>query len=123
MTRSVINWFDIPAADFERAVAFYEALFGVTLKREAMGPDQPGAIFPYAERQASGAVVAAPHLKPSADGAVIYLDAADRLDDMLDRLPGLGGRIVTPRFDIPGVGGIAHILDTEGNRIGLHQAP
>ena len=29
---SVINWFDIPVVDFERAVKFYEAVLGVKLR-------------------------------------------------------------------------------------------
>jgi predicted enzyme related to lactoylglutathione lyase len=32
-----------------------------------------------------------------------------------------GGRISTPRVDLPeGMGSFVHLIDSEGNRIGLH---
>lgn len=33
---NVINWFEIPVADMDRAVAFYEPVMQVTLRRETM---------------------------------------------------------------------------------------
>ncbi|MCA3020020.1 MAG: VOC family protein, partial [Rhodocyclaceae bacterium] len=44
--QSVVTWFEIPASNFERAVTFYEQLFGVSLIREKMGPSEM-AVFPY----------------------------------------------------------------------------
>ena len=33
---NVINWFEIPVAEMDRAVAFYEPVMQVTLRREKM---------------------------------------------------------------------------------------
>ena len=33
---NVINWFEIPVADMDRAVAFYEPVMQVSLRRETM---------------------------------------------------------------------------------------
>ena len=33
---SVVNWFDIPATNFDRAVTFYETVLGISLIRENM---------------------------------------------------------------------------------------
>jgi hypothetical protein len=43
---NVINWFEIPVADMDRAVAFYEPVLQVTLRRENMDCAEM-AVFPY----------------------------------------------------------------------------
>jgi predicted enzyme related to lactoylglutathione lyase len=60
--------------------------------------------------------------RPSGDGVVIYLNCDGRFDDVLGRVESAGGSIVEPKSHIPTVGWIAQILDSEGNRIGLHAA-
>jgi len=55
-TGSVAAWFEIPAGDFERAVAFYEKAFATKLVREKIGPMEL-AIFPHDPDVASGCVV------------------------------------------------------------------
>ena len=120
---SVAVWFEIPAADFERAVAFYEGLFATTLKRETMGASRLG-VFPYAEGEGvSGCVFAAPHVKPSPDGAIVYLNCDGRLEAMLGRLEALGGKGDDQVVNLPeGMGRFVHVVDSEGNRVGLHEA-
>jgi uncharacterized protein len=118
---NTIAWFEIPAANFERAVGFYEKIFGKTLKREAFGPTQM-AVFPYEQPGVSGAVVkGAPYEPGAAKGTVIYLDCGvGQLDTVLGRVAGAGGEVALPKTELPGMGAFAHILDTEGNRVGLH---
>ncbi len=118
---NVITWFEIPATDFSRAVGFYDGLFGISLKREVMGTDQM-AMFPADPATAvSGCVMYGAHYKPSADGAVIYLNAHDQIDALLARVPSVGGQVLLGKTALPpGLGFFAHIFDTEGNRIGLH---
>jgi predicted enzyme related to lactoylglutathione lyase len=50
----------------------------------------------------------------------VYLHAP-AIDAWLERVPAAGGRIVTGKTALPqGMGYFAHILDSEGNRVGLH---
>lgn len=117
---NVAVWFEIPAADFDRAATFYEALFGVSLRRESLGGGTLG-IFPYEQPALSGCIIHGPMYRPAADGPVIYLNADGLLDDILTRVADLGGSVVTPKIALPpGMGFFAHIRDTEGNRVGLH---
>jgi hypothetical protein len=60
--------------------------------------------------------------KPSADsGVTIWLNAGDDLQVALDRVEAAGGQILQPKTPISEeYGHMAMILDTEGNRIGLH---
>jgi predicted enzyme related to lactoylglutathione lyase len=59
--------------------------------------------------------------EPSVDGALVYLGAGDSLDPVLARVARAGGRVRTPKTQLPeGMGCFAHIEDSEGNRVGLH---
>jgi uncharacterized protein len=121
---NAITWFEIPVRDLDRAVAFYEAVLGVTLKREIFG-GKPLAIFPFAEQQGGvgGALITDPRRAPSGDGVLVYLNAGDRLDQALASTPGARGEVVLPKTSIGEHGTIAVVRDTEGNLIGLHALP
>jgi uncharacterized protein len=114
------TWFEIPTADFERAVTFYEAVFQVKMKRENIGGDM--AIFPGADDAVNGALLAPqPGYAPSATGAAIYLNAGNDLQPLLDRAAKNGGKVIVPKTALPpGMGHFAHMQDSEGNRVGLH---
>ncbi len=119
-----INWFDIPAVNFERAVQFYETILDVTLRRAPSGGTMNG-IFP-ADRETggvAGAVCKGEGYVPSAEGTVVYLNADGHLDAILSRVEAAGGRIVLPKTHIGDPGYIAWLIDSEGNRVGLHESP
>lgn len=118
-------WFEIPASDLDRAIGFYERIFGKPLRREQMGGVDLG-VFPYEQPATGGAVVKGPAYRPSEDGKgpVVYVAAEgeSEIDAILSRVAAAGGKVALPKSTLPGVGSIAHIIDTEGNRIGLHAA-
>jgi predicted enzyme related to lactoylglutathione lyase len=120
MMRSVIDWFEIPASDFDRAVKFYETVLGVQLHHE-VADDIMSAVFPYEGEAASGAVVLNPHFQPSTQGAVVYLGTNGDLDGALKRVVAAGGQVIMPKTSVGDPGYIALVIDTEGNKIGLHQ--
>jgi len=116
-----ISWFEIPALDLDRASAFYEQILAVTLNRGNEGPAAL-AVFPYDRDHATGGCLrSGPGMKPSVEGAIVYLNAGPSLDAALARIAPAGGSIALPRTELPpGMGAFAQILDTEGNRVGLH---
>ena len=117
---SVINWFEIPAVNIERAVRFYETVLGISLIRENMLGAQM-AIFPATPGEATGAILARDGVTPGATGSTIYLKAGNDLSAALGRVDVAGGKIVHPKtFIKEGWGYFAIILDTEGNTVGLH---
>jgi predicted enzyme related to lactoylglutathione lyase len=115
---SVITWFEILAADFERAVRFYEATFGIELRRDPAYPNM--AFFPYQPPVVGGAIVPAKDAGPADGGVTIYLNCDNKLDAVLDRAVTSGGAILEAKNHIPSVGWVAQIRDSEGNRVGLH---
>ena len=119
MSNNAINWFEIPVSDLARASGFYEDLLQVTLKQESMnGMDM--AIFPLNEGAVNGCLVSAPFLSPSSTGSVVYINVEGIFDEALTRAVSNGAEVVMPKMDIGPNGFIAHIMDSEGNRVGLH---
>ncbi len=117
-----IDWFEIPVRDLDRAQRFYETLLGAPLRREAMGPAKTLAVFAYGDAATGGCLMAGEGVpEPAENGTRVYLSAAPSLDAVLARVEAAGGRIATPKVQLPGDMGVyAHVCDTEGNRVGLH---
>ncbi len=119
LSPSVPAWFELPAADFERSVRFYETVLGTQLKREDMGPLQM-AIFPNAQPNPTGAVVHGAGYTPSPQGSVVYLNLSTDLTGALARVSGAGGKVLLEKTQLPdGMGFFAQFLDSEGNRVGF----
>ena len=120
--KNAISWFEIPSTQLDKAQAFYEAVLGCKLRREAMGPSQ-GAVFPYeGDQGVGGALLAGPTAPaPASGGTLVYLDASPSLDAAVARALKAGGKVALPRQALPpGMGFFAHITDLDGNRVGLH---
>lgn len=115
--KNAINWFEIPTTDMDRAVRFYETILDRSLKREIFG-GLPMAIF--VAEGTGGALVHDPKRRPTADGALVYLDAQGDLDGCLARVARAGGSVALPKTDIGEQGFIAIVKDSEGNLVGLH---
>ena len=117
---NVINWFEIPVAEMDRAIAFYEPVMQVSLRRENMDCAEL-AVFPHQDPAPGGALAKFDSITPSQQGAIIYLHTDD-LGATLDRVASAGGNCVFGPLDLgKEIGTIALFTDSEGNRVGLHQ--
>jgi uncharacterized protein len=116
--RDVLNWFEIPVTDIERATKFYSAIFDTTLE-VFHGPDFASAMFPH-DGGVGGGLVAGDGYTPTAQGSLVYLNANPDLNIFLDRVKRAGGQVLKAKSDIGENGFFALILDTEGNRVALH---
>lgn len=122
--KNAISWFEIPATDLARATRFYETIFGISLIPMDMDNIKM-RMFPLDDmmNEVGGAVVDSGGFhKPSVtDGPLIYLNGNPDLQIVVDKVEGAGGKIMVPKTEIsPEYGFMAVIIDTEGNRIGLH---
>lgn len=120
---NALNWFEIPAVDLKRAKQFYEHIFGMEMSAEQDMMTMQMVMFPneMGNGKVSGALVKSPYHTPSADGAVIYLNANPTIQTVIDRIEPHGGKVVIPRTEIsPEIGYLAFFIDTEGNRVALH---
>jgi uncharacterized protein len=122
-----ISWFEIPTTDINRAQKFYETIFGITMTALDM-PNIKMRMFPLDNPMegVGGALVDSGGFhKPSAtDGPLIYLNGNPDLRTILDKVEAAGGKVIVPRMEIsPEYGDMGVFLDTEGNRIALHNIP
>ena len=110
--------FELQADDPERASTFYKSVFGWDIKKwpgpmdywlVATGPkDAPGIDGAIMKRMSPG-------------GQTINTIAVDDLDATVKKLTKAGGKAVTKRETIPGVGEFCYCADTEGNTFGVLQ--
>lgn len=117
---NLVNWFEIPTADLNRAKEFYEQVLGVELSLQDMGPLKM-AWFPMADggNGATGSLVHAEDYIPSYEGAMVYFSVED-IDTTLERVREKGGKVLNPKSSIGEHGFVAHFEDSEGNRVALH---
>lgn len=118
--------FEIHAEDPERAVKFYQDLFGWEITRwdgpmpywlVMTGPEgQPGINGGIMKRMGAG---------PSPGQAVnAYVCTVDvpRLDQFLAKSTALGAKIVVPKMAVSGIGWLVYVTDTEGNILGMMES-
>jgi len=118
---SAISWFAIPVVDLERARTFYCDIMGFEKMEDMPTPGGTCAIFPSEEGGIAGSLNPFMGFKPTADsGVTVWLNAGDDLQKALDRVDAAGGKVLQDKTPIGEYGFMAMILDTEGNRVGLH---
>ncbi len=108
-TGNVVNWFDIPVTDLDRAMRFYGEVVGLPLQRyETEGI--AGALFPA--EGVTGTLLLGDGFTPSHQGSVVYLNPGPDLNHMLERVEHAGGKILLPKTPIPGDRGFLPTLRT-----------
>jgi uncharacterized protein len=115
-----LTWFEINVTDLERAKKFYQTVLGSEFTFFDM-PDAPMYAFnaDHTKGEIGGALVKASDNEPASKGTVVYFSSEDVTTEA-SRVEAAGGKLLFPKTSIGDFGFIAHFLDTEGNRIGLH---
>ena len=122
MTNPVFH-FEIPVTDLDRAIAFYQTVFDIELRRDSVdGYDI--AFFPRDNNSpgASGALAKGDVYRPSLEGSILYFDVPS-IDLNLERAVAAGSQVLFEKTDLGAAGFVAEFQDSEGNRIALTQAP
>lgn len=118
--KHLINWFEIPTKDLDRARKFYETIFEIEMQPFEL-PELKMMLFPSIEGATGGALVHnAEFYTPTQDGRLLYMDANPSIQAVIDRIEPAGGKLLTQRTQIgEDIGYMALFLDTEGNRMAL----
>lgn len=118
--KNFIAIFEIPVTDMSRAMAFYQTILNITIEQFEMQGLEIGA-FPSEGQSVFGVLMKGEDNLPSANGVTIYLDGGNDLQVVLDKVEKSGGTVLMPKTAHADESGFfALLLDTEGNRIGLH---
>lgn len=121
--KNALNWFEIPATDLDRAYNFYNTVLGGHVRKGTFGNgDLVLFDVPFGTGEAvGGSIVVRPDLVPTLDGPIIYINTFNQIDACLGRVEAAGGKILVSKMDLGNFGFSAVIIDSEGNKIGLHQ--
>jgi predicted enzyme related to lactoylglutathione lyase len=108
--------FELPADDPERAAEFYRRVFSWDVKKwegqqdywlvSTGGDELPGINGGISRRHDAAA-------------HTVNTIAVEDLDATLEAVTGAGGRVVTERHLVEGVGTLAYCIDSEGNSFGV----
>ena len=123
MDRTIIH-FEIPATDFEKLKQFYTGVFGWKIEKYP-GPMEYWMIqtVPVDEK---GML-----LRPGVNGGMVKKERAEQkpvnyisvesIDESIEKVKTLGGKMMSLKQEVPTVGWIATAVDPEGNQIALLQ--
>ena len=104
----MIAFFEIPTNDFDKSVAFYQALFGEKLEVSQFGDEKMACLMKDGKSVCSiSSAPSFPGFAPSNGGVLVYLQTKD-LDASKTKI------------QVDGWGYFAIIADPVGNRIGLY---
>ncbi|MDX5426897.1 MAG: VOC family protein [Bacteroidota bacterium] len=125
MKQNMINWFEIPVTDMDRAIEFYQTILGIEITRAEMGPLDMGWFPGDPELPgASGSLVKHPdfYFPSNSKGTLIYFNSpSGDLSNELSKVEAAGGKVLQEKKQIaPDVGFMGLFIDSEGNRIALH---
>ena len=125
MVDHTIVHFEIPADDVKKLAKFYSELFGWKIEKmpgpidywnietvpvdEKGMPIRPGVNGGMMKRQR-------PDHKP-----VNYI-AVESVDEYLKKIKVLGGKVLVPKMEVPGIGWWALAVDPEGNQFAIMQS-
>ena len=114
-------WIEIPCKDIQRALKFYEAIFGVTAEVTDDG-ERKTATLVYTPGGVGISLNQTANFKPSDKGVYVYLDAGEDITAVLPKVQAAGGKALTDKISMGDAGFYATILDSEGNAVGLYSA-
>ncbi len=118
--KNALNWFEIPATDFNRAKKFYETILDAEIPEMPFPGGRYGMLPCDMENGVGGGIAHGEGFEPSDKGTIVYLNGGDDLSVALGRVEQAGGKIIMAKTSIGENGFMAHFIDTEGNRVALH---
>jgi uncharacterized protein len=112
-------WNELVTQDPDKAVAFYKGLAGFEVAKEDMG-----AMGMYSMLKSGGTARAGvmKHPMANAPSAWVPYIAVEHCDQTVEKAKKLGGNVINPGTDVPDVGRIAVVADSNGAVFGLLQA-
>ena len=115
---SRVTHFDISADDVDRAIRFYESVFGWKFQKWD-GPMEYWLIMTGDQKEPG--IDGGMSKRTEMNSGVVNTISVESVDDAVEKILKAGGKVVQPKGAIPGVGWFASCVDTEGTPFGLMQ--
>jgi uncharacterized protein len=124
MDHTIVH-FEIPADDVEKLRKFYSELFGWKIEKMPGPMDYWGiATVPVDDKGMP--------VRPGVNGGMMkrqnpehkpvnYI-AVESVDEYIKKIEDLGGKVIVPKMEVPGIGWWALALDPEGNQFAILQS-
>ena len=122
MVDHTIVHFEIPAANPEKLSNFYSKLFGWKIVRmpgpveywgiQTVPTDEDGMLL---RNGVNGGMMK----RQNSEHSPVNYIAVESVDDYGKKIEELGGRVVVPKMEVPGVGWWAMALDPDGNQFAI----
>ena len=109
-------WNELISPDLAAATAFYTDLLGVGWEEQPMDGGPAYTCLMVDGRQVGGAM--APMMADIPPHWNVYFNV-ESVDDTIAKVVALGGSVVAPAFDVPGVGRMAVLADPQGGMFNL----
>ncbi len=117
---NLLNWFEIPATNFDRAVSFYRNVLKLEINEKEMFGTKMG-FFASDDKNVSGSIVQGEGYSPSTNGVLMYLNGGKDLQNVLNRIETNQRKVLVPKTQIsPEMGYFGIFMDTEGNKMAIH---
>lgn len=122
--------FQIPADDIERSRKFYNDLFGWKFEKfsgppgsEAMPEEMEYWLISTVDNKGNKAVGGGmmKRQSPQQQGVTNYFDVKS-VQEYSTKVEKLGGKVITPKTPIPGMGYFAVCTDSENNGFGIFES-
>ena len=124
MDHTIVH-FEIPADDVEKLRKFYSALFGWKIEK------MPGPMEYFMVQTVPIDDKGMP-VRPGVNGGMMkkqnpehnpvnYI-TVESVDEYVKKIEALGGRVIVPKMEVPGIGWWASALDPEGNQFAIMQS-
>lgn len=117
-TQAITVWTEVPVTDMDRAVEFYNAVFGYDMQIDMTGPN-PMALFGNTMEGTGGHIYPGTPAK-GGNGPTIHLALPGSLEDGIAACAKAGGTVISPAIEIP-PGRFAYAIDPDGNSLGLFE--
>ena len=112
------GWAELNARGLERAIAFYETVFGWTHSKQPFGDGEVYTQFEHAGQPIAGALEMNPLIPAETPSYWLIYFTVDDVDARFQRAMDLGGREMVAPQDMPG-GRFAIVGDPQGAALGI----
>ena len=118
-THGAFSWSELMTGDPQAAAAFYGPLFGWQVQAMDMGGG-PYHLVKVGETAVAGIMKTPAEAGPTPPAWGCYVTVND-VDATLAQAAALGGKVLVPAMDVPGVGRMAVIADPQGAALSVMQ--